>query len=206
MNWSLNQEDKRVRRTQRLLWEALMGLLREHNLENIRVNDICQRAMVHRTTFYKHYQDKYDLLRHGIRAMYKKLLSDVDMHSSQLRLVNEPAPGQLLLFKHVAEHADFYRLMLCKGGNYLQDLIRSYLTETLEQKFYLFAANQQKNTVPVPIIVQFYAGAILTVVSWWLESGMQASPRQMALYLTTLLGQNGMHKLVGDLSELKTTS
>ncbi|GAC1372692.1 MAG: hypothetical protein NVSMB44_40460 [Ktedonobacteraceae bacterium] len=51
MKTSEEQADLRVRRTHKLLWEALMALLSERALEAITVKDICDRAMVHRTTF-----------------------------------------------------------------------------------------------------------------------------------------------------------
>ncbi len=60
------QEDLRVRRTHKFLWEALMAELSERAFEEITVKDICERAMVHRT-FYKHYEDKYALLEQGMR-------------------------------------------------------------------------------------------------------------------------------------------
>lgn len=40
----------------------IAGLLAERPFTAITVQDICERAMVHRTTVYKHYADKYDLL------------------------------------------------------------------------------------------------------------------------------------------------
>ena len=62
----LEQTDLRVRRTHKLLWEALMTELSERTIEESTVSDICERAMVHRTTFYKHYEDKYALLEQGV--------------------------------------------------------------------------------------------------------------------------------------------
>ena len=61
--------DLRVRRTHKLLWEALLAFIAEREFETISVKEICDRAMVHRTTFYKHYEDKYDLLKHGMGDM-----------------------------------------------------------------------------------------------------------------------------------------
>ncbi|EUJ19891.1 transcriptional regulator [Listeria grandensis FSL F6-0971] len=37
-------------------------MLEKEELSSITVNDICKEALVHRTTFYKHFYDKYDLL------------------------------------------------------------------------------------------------------------------------------------------------
>jgi AcrR family transcriptional regulator len=50
-----------------------MPLITERDFESISVNDICDRAMVHRTTFYNHYKDKYNLLNSGMLEMYEEL-------------------------------------------------------------------------------------------------------------------------------------
>lgn len=46
-----------------------MMLIADKKFERISVQEICDRAMVHRTTFYKHYEDKYDLLQRGTQEM-----------------------------------------------------------------------------------------------------------------------------------------
>ena len=55
--------DLRVRRTRKLLPDALVALLAVQPFESITVRQICERAMVHRATFYTHFTDKYELLR-----------------------------------------------------------------------------------------------------------------------------------------------
>ena len=50
--------DLRQRKTRKLLVEALAQLLEEKSFQELSVTDICRRAMVHRTTFYAHFNDK----------------------------------------------------------------------------------------------------------------------------------------------------
>ncbi|GAA5343885.1 hypothetical protein [Planifilum fimeticola] len=45
MKKSFDQEDLRVRRTRKLLWEAFMAELSERFFEEITVKGICERAM-----------------------------------------------------------------------------------------------------------------------------------------------------------------
>ena len=54
------KEDLRVRKTKKAIAEAFMALLEEKTYEEITVNELCDRAGVRRTTFYKHYRDKLD--------------------------------------------------------------------------------------------------------------------------------------------------
>ncbi|MBZ0292889.1 MAG: TetR/AcrR family transcriptional regulator, partial [Anaerolineae bacterium] len=52
-------EDLRVRRTRKLLQQALIELTVERGFSEITVGDIAERAMGNRSTFYRHYLDKY---------------------------------------------------------------------------------------------------------------------------------------------------
>src|SRR5215472_13091968 len=54
--------DLRVWRTRKLVQAAFIGLVEERGFAAITVRDIAQRAMINRATFYRHYQDKYDLV------------------------------------------------------------------------------------------------------------------------------------------------
>jgi AcrR family transcriptional regulator len=55
-------EDRRIQRTREALRSAFMSLLKEREWDQIRVQDICDRANVGRSTFYNHYVDKEGLL------------------------------------------------------------------------------------------------------------------------------------------------
>lgn len=81
------KEDLRVVRTKKLLTNALRDLLQEKSFDKITVNDICERAMVHRATFYNHFNDKTDLINFIFDEMQEELYKDMkrvgDDHSSQ---------------------------------------------------------------------------------------------------------------------------
>src|SRR5260370_31270348 len=108
MKTSFEQADLRVRRTRKLLWEALMAELSERAFEEITGKDICERAMVHRTTFYKHYEDKYALLSQGMRQMYDALLLAERHVPPSAFTPSDPPPYFVLLFIHVAVHRQLY--------------------------------------------------------------------------------------------------
>ena len=54
--------DLRIKKTKRILFDALIRLMAKKNFEKIKVSDICEEALINRSTFYAHYEDKYDLL------------------------------------------------------------------------------------------------------------------------------------------------
>ena len=55
--------DLRIQKTYTSLNEAFLALLEERSYETITVGMLCERAMIRRTTFYSHFQDKEDYLR-----------------------------------------------------------------------------------------------------------------------------------------------
>ena len=67
--------DRRSLKTQRLLKEALAELLTEKELRQLTVQEVSDKADVHRVTFYKHYYDIYDLYEH----LEKEVLSELGL-------------------------------------------------------------------------------------------------------------------------------
>lgn len=52
--------DLRIKKTYRALFDAFTELLEEHRFEDLTVAMLCDRALIRRTTFYKHFRDKND--------------------------------------------------------------------------------------------------------------------------------------------------
>lgn len=196
MNSVKEQEDLRVRRTRKLLWDALMALLVERDFEKISVKDICEQAMVHRTTFYKHYEDKHDLLLRGMKEMHDSLAGETDLPKDAS--LDESLPQHLVrVFVHVSRNQRFYRLLLCGAGtSSFQTLMRTYLAEGCEAR--LRRRQQQEGLqflVPLPILAQFYAGTLISITTWWLENDLPLTPQEMA-HAFKLLLTDGYHAAI----------
>jgi AcrR family transcriptional regulator len=64
--------DLRIQKTHLALTNTFMELLKEKPFEAITVGELCERAMVRRATFYKHFADKYEFFTFMIRGIQKK--------------------------------------------------------------------------------------------------------------------------------------
>jgi AcrR family transcriptional regulator len=67
--------DPRIRRTRKLLQDALRKLLAEKEFDKISVQDVTEAATLNRATFYAHYADKFALLGELIRVSFLDLLA-----------------------------------------------------------------------------------------------------------------------------------
>jgi AcrR family transcriptional regulator len=67
--------DPRIRRTRKLLQEALGKLMLQKSFDEISVQDITDLATVNRATFYDHYTDKFALLEAMVAGGFHELLA-----------------------------------------------------------------------------------------------------------------------------------
>lgn len=182
-NPSQPPEDLRVRRTHKLLWEALLSLLEQRPFESISVTEICEKAMVHRVTFYKHFQDKYDLLEYGLQTAKKQLVEELHQEEA-----SQTKRRHMQILEQIATHQRLYSLMMVeKETHSLTSLMRQQLARDIETD--LKRAQEKGIQLPMPaeVMAQFYGGAILTLGGWWLENGMPISVEELARYLGLLL-------------------
>jgi len=180
MNSSDDLLDLRVRRTNKFLWEALISLLMERDFESITVAAICERAIVHRTTFYKHYEDKHGLLFNGIQdelnALFEEFDSAVDM---PLEVNKEPDTMArfVTVFEHVLKHERFYRLMFTGDGfSKFSSMLRKSLADRFERRL---RREEKQTSIPIALHAQLHAAAMVTMIAWWLENDCPYTPVEM---------------------------
>jgi AcrR family transcriptional regulator len=67
--------DPRVRRTRKMLQDALASLLKKKDFDNISIGDIAEESTLNRATFYDHYPDKFALLECLVGSQFQELVT-----------------------------------------------------------------------------------------------------------------------------------
>lgn len=96
--------DRRVIRTQNLLWEALRALLQLHSWDNINIKLICHSAGVARSSFYAHFGTKTELLDYGFGVVLSDLFKLVSEQSKCERSYHTTN----WLVDHISENPGFF--------------------------------------------------------------------------------------------------
>jgi AcrR family transcriptional regulator len=73
-NYAAQITDPRIRRSRRMLMEALAKLLTKKSFEDISIQEIAAEATLNRATFYLHYPDKDALLRAMTDVRFRELM------------------------------------------------------------------------------------------------------------------------------------
>ena len=86
--------DLRIIKTKNNLYQTLIKLMSDRPFEEIKVSDICEKALVNRSTFYSHYSDKYELLSSYIDTLKESLeKDDIEDIKSKKDKLSEKAMG-----------------------------------------------------------------------------------------------------------------
>jgi len=166
--------DRRTQRTRQTLSHALIALIQEKRYEAITVQDICDRANVGRSTFYAHYQDKDNLLASNFQQVMENLGSQIEWINDQFTFPVAP------LFRHVQEHHHLYKALVWGGG--FDVLLRAGQQQWRAQiETHLAALLPQGNTLAIPpeVVIAYLAGALQTLLLWWLDWKMPYPPERM---------------------------
>jgi len=173
---SSQKTDARVRRTRDALGDALVALMQEKPFDTITVQDVLDRAHVSRSTFYSHYSDKDDLLMSDADDFFERISMALSEHGDKSERV---FPVQEF-FTHIAEVQPFYKALV-KSGQFQEnmELARGHFARGIERRLSELPRGQSIPANERSAIAFTHAGAVLSLLSWWLDRGMHESPVQM---------------------------
>jgi len=172
------EKNLRVRRTQKLLREALIDLIEERSFEALTVGEITERAMVSRAAFYRNYQDKYDLVEQ-IFAEAMHALSDV---VSEL-VTAHPPQVWTKFFEHIAQYERLYRALLGrKGSPWFVLKMRASMLDLLRASLPLWQSAADRAFYPATdeFVPDLLATMFVETITWWLEHGRPYAPEEIA--------------------------
>lgn len=184
------KEDLRIRRTHKLLCDAMFSLLETKSFDEISVVNICDKAMVHRATFYKHFKDKYAFMEYvtkeKIREFYDKSVT-LENYSSPMELCHALIAN---VTDFIEENKNMLKISAISSNSNLFDSIQNIIFEEL-LKFLVYAEEQGfVFYVPTDIIAQFLTGGFISLVRWWIADNHQYTKEQLNYYVEMLISQS----------------
>lgn len=173
--------DRRILRTRQMLREAFLSLLIEKGYDFLSVQEITDRANLGRATFYLHYRDKADLLKECLDALVSDFMSRMQYFPPDQWEITERAP-LVAIFSYAREQSTLYRAVMSGqagllASRRLHELIVEHTRTTWEKQL---EREGLSPGVPLDFLCNYFAGSLLALVFWWLESGTPYNEEQMA--------------------------
>ena len=174
-------EDVRSSHTKKVLRDTMCAQLKVHDFDTVTVNDICIAAAVSRTTFYMHYEDKYDLMVDCIRAMtfpaggpgleenpekfFEQCLSAVKSNDAVIRRLLKVNDTMELKWKMDG--------MFLKG--YTQYFQARYPTS--------------RGGLTAEMLATYHCQGVMCLILWWFSKGFPLAVSNMAKLLADQINQ-----------------
>ncbi len=165
----MKKVDVRVKRTYQQLIDAVMKLLTERDFDSLSVSDICDKAGIHRATFYKHFNDKLEFVNY----CFQSKLATIDFNA----FLEDPTPenikeAMMSFIEEIFRFADKNMLLLSAvySKKYYASL-GSVFVSTLSK----FCCENFSSVITAPkyqveIMATFYANALTGVISLYVEN------------------------------------
>lgn len=179
--------DLRIIKTKNLLYSTLIALLKDYTFEEIKVSDICNKALINRSTFYAHYSDKYELLSSCIQDIKEELASKLRSNTN-ISNTKEYYMEMLDLFlTHIDENRELFSSIIINNKNsVIMDIfyatINADLTKRLKEE-----DKRYESIVPEEIITNFYVGAVVNVSMKWLTDYQKYTKADLIGFLDCLI-------------------
>mgnify|MGYP002521532222 FL=1 len=165
------KQDPRVIHTKYRLQQALIQLLQNKDVKRVTVRELCETAQVHRSTFYMHYQDIYDLLEQVEQNTFDEIqrLAFREQHSSNTITT---------LMQYIQEQADLFQVLFryfnSSSVQTFMQLLRNYFLDIWREEW-----NIQDPRVLNYRYVWIGSG-IIGVIQDWLQAVCQDPPELVA--------------------------
>lgn len=150
------------------LCNAFIVILGEKKFEDITVNELCDRAMVRRATFYKHFADKYDFFGFFIREMqatFEQQLLPIDETLHPADYITE-LTKMMIDFLEI-HHNIVMRVLESNLMPTLLDIFGEQVTFGVKQRLKEEQAQGRLSNLSAEFCAVAYTGAVLQILRWW---------------------------------------
>lgn len=161
--------------TRELLADCFRELMLSMPFDKITIKTITDRAGLIRPTFYKHFQDKYEVLEWIFRT-------DIIDASDALIENGQAYEAVVLLMKGLEKDHEFYRRALAiEGPNSFMDVLRKAVYQSflkISRRYPLSV----KETIPVLTderIASFYTNGLVSVIYDWLKGNCYCTAEEL---------------------------
>jgi AcrR family transcriptional regulator len=177
--------DPRVKRTRRLLRDALVSLMLEKDFASITIREITERAEVAYITFFRHFESLDQLLMEILDDGLGELQAHIETLAKQSETSALETEGRLI-FEYIEQKADLFRILFKSQS----------VTRVRKKVVRNIAAIFQKSCLPLArsgnpmataILSNHIATSLLALIEWWLDNNRKPVPAQMGKVYKSLI-------------------
>ncbi|MBR4693964.1 MAG: TetR family transcriptional regulator C-terminal domain-containing protein [Bacilli bacterium] len=172
--------DKRIIKTKKKLTNTLLELLNEKKIKDITVLELCKKANINRTTFYKYYKDVDDF----VYSIEESLISDLEKHISDIKR-NYLISYTSKIIETIKEHKDIYSCLLSENGDhtFLRKILGLVHEESINewQKLLKKASREDLDK-----IYKFIVDGTIGIIEKWIKDDFAEEPNNVSVFINKI--------------------
>lgn len=184
----MKKGERVVNKTKTSIKEALLELIHEHNYSKITINQISQRGNIGRSTIYKHYKSKADILVDIHKDMFEHLFSGLpaDKYWRSSEPIQELV-NFLKKYRRMGRNPFSLNYKLGNDLDYLMNHITLQLDETIK-KWLSDSYNRNDLKIPLSLLSHSISGSYRHLLTYWFTTLQSNEIHQFVIYVQEIIG------------------
>lgn len=168
------------------LVDALRNLLIENSIENIKVIDICKESGIPRSTFYYHFNDKYELLEYAIKSISTKVANEV-VNNNPSNFKEYASNLEKIIVNFFNDNKELCYLIYSKNVNSRTfEILNDIICDNIKERLYDEEKKGFHFKYPVEFTAEFYVGGVSRLCKFWVRNFGKYSVEDYLNYLNEL--------------------
>lgn len=165
-----NKLDRRTIKTRKAIFEALAELLCEKELRQITIQEISDKADVHRVTIYKHFMDIYDIYE----QLEKSVLSEIGL---LITGYGEKATFEIypVFFKYIADNPKIFKMIFSPHNTSTLYMKLLNMVEGLNRVIWSEQFGVDIYDVRIQYVIRYHSNGCLAIIGGWVLSDFAQS-------------------------------
>lgn len=183
------REDLRITKTKNAIYNTFFEMMKEKSFEEIKIADICSKALINRSTFYAHFNDKYELLVAALNFIKDSLYNEFEKNPNSLNSKEYYMEMIKILLDHIEEKRDlYYGIMIKNRDSVFMDIILDVVNKDF--KIRLEREKNFHSKIPPEFLISFYFGAVSNIGVLYLMTNKKYSEDEIYEYLDRLIPED----------------
>lgn len=192
-NRTHNEEDRRVRRTKRILRENLLKLLEQKPLSKISVKELTEMSEVNRSTFYFYYKDVIDMVTKIQDEIFEVFEKEVLTKDAVLLEIGDFTDYIHRFLTFIRNNEQICRFAISNDvENTLSARIRKALLEKVPDTKKIYHEDDPRYYVTI-----YGISGIWDTILEWMYDGMKIPPDEFAAFLSQVYFFGGRTVVMG---------
>lgn len=166
-----NYQNK-INQTNKMIKQNFIDLMSQKQVNKITVNDICEICQINRSTFYRHFVDKYEVLdqieQEFINLLFGIPKNEINQSNTIDDLADKLTVYVAKLLDVIQENQSLLSIILSENGDpNFQNVLKEMLSKRIKESWDIIKVN--KTTIDDQLAIDFIATSDVSIIIYTLK-------------------------------------